>query len=180
MVFRDFLLAFMSLLLTFSIILHTAFAHFLQTVRHWPWQVFFRAFRFLSLHTGYTSAIRTDRDHRLLFLSNIAFSVVHLHNQNLTVHHRKGLFAGVGENLIQHVPLPSSMKESVAIRVSTETVRKDMLIFRCKNPNKRTDMCHYTSQQREFAIIFYPSVKVCVLGSLKRTVSLTVSLRRSF
>ena len=28
MVFRDFLLAFMSLLLTFSIILHTAFAHF--------------------------------------------------------------------------------------------------------------------------------------------------------
>ena len=90
MVFRDFLLAFMSLLLTFSIILHTAFAH-------WPWQVFFRAFQFLSLHTGYTSAIRTDSDHRLLFLSNIAFSVVHLHNRNLTVHHRKGLFAGVGE-----------------------------------------------------------------------------------
>ena len=65
------------------------------------------------------------------------------------------------KNLIKHVPSPSSVKESVAIRVSTETVRKDMLIFRCKNPNTRSDMCHYSSQQREIAIIFYPSVKVC-------------------
>ena len=56
------------------------------------------------------------------------------------------------------------MKESVAIRVSTETVRKDMLIFRCKNPNTRSDMCHYTSQQREIAIIFLSISKSVCFG----------------
>ena len=116
----------MSLLLTLSIILHTAFAHFCRPLLEGagifvlrnifltllgPMGVilspifsptlavagFLPGF-VLSLHSGYTSAIRTDSDHKLPFLSNIAFS------QNTT---GRACLLVLVKNLIQHVPKPS-------------------------------------------------------------------------
>ena len=65
---------------------------------------FLTGFPVFISHTSYTSAIRTDSDHRLLFLSNIAFSVVHLHNQNLTSTTGRACLLVLVKNLIQHVP----------------------------------------------------------------------------